>query len=103
RSLLRRIDEQSPHELGFPASCVSNLAVRGSPRFCSRPVSQRRSTKILARRLAESHSKRRDERARAVVADVERDAGDRLSRGEQPERVTETELLAPFAEAQSGL
>ena len=56
---------------------------------------------VLAGRLAEGHSKCGNECADALVADVECHRRNRFAAGQQPERVTEPELLTPFAEAQT--
>src|ERR1700687_6453226 len=57
--------------------------------------------KILAGGFSEGHSKRRNESADTVVADIHRDRGDCVAAGQQPERVTQLELLAPFAEPEA--
>jgi hypothetical protein len=56
----------------------------------------------LTRGFSEGHSKRGNERADTVVANIHRDRRDCVAAGQQPECMAELELLAPFAEAESG-
>ena len=54
------------------------------------------------RRRPERPPEHRDERARAVVADVECDGRDRPAGGQQSHRVQQPELLPPLAERHAG-
>src|SRR2546425_12960444 len=62
-----------------------------------------RRAEVSARRSAEGSSECGDERARAVVADVKRNAGHLLTGREQSKRVNQSQLLSPLAETHSGL
>ena len=62
------------------------------------PVSE-----VTSRGRANHFTKHRDEGARAVIAQVHRDVGDKFSSGQALERKPDVHLLAPLEERHPGL